>query len=1065
MKMKLTCLNVLLGLGGLFFLSTQATQATTPFNPAPAKIESPRDDTDTVVKRLTTNPDGKTLIQKKLTADWIKTLADRGEPKIYTKANSQDFAYIGMPVSGIGSGELYISGDGRLWDWDIFGLRQRLGFPVENGAAYQFPHKVLAKGDDFQTVIESGFAIRTKSGDKTDTRALDKDGFADVAFSGQYPIAGIDFSDAASPVKVHLDAFSPFIPGDVADSTYPATILSYTIENTSKEKVDATIGGYLENAAAILSRNSSPVILENTAITDHGVTAIDYGVKEVPFDGPAPTMFDDFESGTYANWKVEGEAFNSSPAKRDSISHGNPLSGNQGNFFVDSYRNSNDAQTGKLTSKPFVLKQPYLNFLIGGGNNPDIECVNLVVDGKTVQTATGQNDEILRPTSWDVKDLAGKTAQLEIVDQSGDGWGHILVDNIMFADTPGAQIKLKDQQDIGSMSLALLGDGDAAPEVAGDKLSDAALDAKTGPSASKKISGDTEKLVGAVRRTVTLAPGEKKTVSFIVAWYFPNPLLLGLSTSNVRAYAERFKSAQDVVNHIAGDFDRLSSATHLWRDTWYDSTLPFWFLDRTFLNVSTLACSTDYLLADGRFYGYEGRYSCPGTCTHVYGYQQAMGYLFPDLEKGLMEKDEFVPGLGMNDKGGVAMRSEYDKTPPVDGQSGIVLRAYLTHRMSADDSFLKKNYDSIKKAMNYLVDAYDSAHAGILVGAQGNTMDAAWYGNNTWMSLYYQAALRAMAEMADASNDTDYAKSLRAIADKGRAFIESQLFNGEYFIHQPDPAHPDSPGTFAGCTLEELMGQDWAYQVGLGDIVDPAKVHTAIDSIWKYNYTTDVGPYRDTFKKGRWYAMPGEAGLLMCTFPHGGEDTLNKGADWASAYDNECWPGSEYEVTASMMWTGHVDKALAEIKTLQERFDGSKRNPWDECECGSHYSRSMASYGVFTAACGFEYNGPLGTMAFAPGVNPENFKAAFTSAEGWGTFAQKYAGQGLDASLDLRCGKLHLKTLSLVLPTGSTSKSATAQVDGKDVPVSVLSEGGRISLTFSNDLNLIAGQKLSVSIN
>jgi non-lysosomal glucosylceramidase len=1060
--MKINFLRALLGFYGLSVLAIQAAE---PFNPAPARIESPRDDAQAVLKRLTTMPDGKTLIQKNLTADWIKTLADRGEPKLYTKANSQDFAYIGMPVGGIGAGELYLSGDGRLWDWDIFGLRNRLGFPVENGAAYQFPHKVLTPGDDFQTVVQSGFVIRTKAGDKSDTRALDQGGFSDVSFSGQYPIGSVDYSDAGSPVRIHLDAFSPFIPGNVADSSYPATILSYTVENTSKEKVEATIGGYLENAAAILSRDSAPVMLENNAFKEQGVTAIDYSVKEIPFEGPAPTMFDDFESGTYGNWKVEGEAFNSSPPKRDSIGHGNPLSGNQGSYYVDSYRNSNDNQTGKLTSKPFVLKQPYLSFLIGGGNKAGVECINLVVDGKTVQTATGQNDEILRPVSWDVKDLNGKTAQIEIVDQSAEGWGHILIDNIMFADTPGAQIKLKEQQDIGSMALAVLGDGEAAPEVNGDKLADDALDAKAAASAQKKVSGDKEKLVGAVRRTVTLEPGEKKTVSFIMAWYFPNPLLLGLSTSNTRQYVARFKSAQDVVDHIAGDFNRLSSTTHLWHDTWYDSTLPYYFLDRTFLNVSTLACSTDYLLSDGRFYGYEGRYSCPGTCTHVYSYQQAMGYLFPDLEKGLMEKDEFVPGLGMNDKGGVAMRSEYDKNPPVDGQSGIVLRAYLTHRMSTDDSFLKRNYASIKKATDYLVNTYDTAHAGILVGAQGNTMDAAWYGNNTWMSLYYEAALRAMAEMADASNDSDYAKSLRAIADKGRSYIETQLFNGEYFIHQADPAHPESPGTFAGCTLEELMGQNWAYQVGLGNIIDHDKALTALNSIWKYDYTTNVGPYRDVFQKGRWYAMPGEGGLIMCTFPHGGEDTLKKGADWASAYDNECWPGSEYEITATMMWVGQVDRALAEIKTLQERFDGSKRNPWDECECGSHYSRSMASYGVFTAACGFEYDGPRGTMAFAPRVNPENFKAAFTSAEGWGGFSQKYSGHGLDASVNLRCGMLRLKTFSLVLPPGNTGKTARAQVDGKEVPLSSALTGDRIAVTFTSDLLLKSGQELNISIN
>jgi non-lysosomal glucosylceramidase len=748
------------------------------------------------------------------------------------------------------------------------------------------------------------------------------------------------------------------------------------------------------------------------------------------------------------------------------ITHHTPVEGAQGQYFVDSLMFCNEAPTGKLTSKSFVIGRPYLTFLIGGGKNPEQECMNLLIDGKIVRNATGQNDEILRPASWDVKDLLGKTAQLQILDQSSTDEGHIMVDNIAFADSPGAMITIKDQTDVGNMALACIGDtSEVAAQVIGGKTSDNSLDAPAADTAEMKTSvEDKSKLVGALRRTFTLAPGEKKTVSYIVAWYFPNPLNLGLSTPTNRQYGGRFKSAGDVVDHIAANFDRLTKATRDGHDTWYDSTLPFYFLDRTFLNASTLATSTSYLIGDGRFYGYEGRYSCPGTCTHVWGYQQAMGYLFPDLEKAIMEKVEFVPKLGMNEQGGVAMRAEFDPNTPVDGQCGIILRTYLAHRMSANDSFLQRNNASVKKAADYLINNFDKNHEGILEGAQSNTMDASWYGKITWLSLYYQAALRAAAEMADASNDSGYANSLRTIADKGRAYVEDQLFNGEYFIQQPDPAHPESPGTFTGCPLEQLMGQNWAYQVGLGDIVDHAKSLTALNSIWKFDYTTDVAPYRDVFKEGRWLAAAGEGGLIMCTFPHGGEDVLKKGASWASDYANECWPGSEYEITSLMMWDGQVDKALAEIKTLNERFDGAKRNPWNECECGSHYSRSMASYGVFTAACGFDYDGPKGSMAFAPRVNPENFKAAFTSAEGWGSFQQKYEGGELNSTLAMRYGSLRLKTLSLILPAGNEGKTVEVQVEGKGTPVSTSLKGNRISLNFLADLNLGAGQSLKIVI-
>ena len=512
------------------------------------------------------------------------------------------------------------------------------------------------------------------------------------------------------------------------------------------------------------------------------------------------------------------------------------------------------------------------------------------------------------------------------------------------------------------------------------------------------------------------------------------------------------------------DFKRLSDTTRAWHDTWYDSTLPWWFLDRTFANLSTLATSTSYYLADGRWYGYEGRYSCPGNCSHVWGYQPAMGFVFPDLDKALLEKSKYVPGLGQRADGGVAMRDEFDATPPVDGQAGTILRTYLAHRMSGDDAFLKRNYSAVKRATDYLIKNFDKPGDGILVGAQANTMDAAWYGKIPWLSLHYQAALRAMAEMADVTGDRDYATKLRGIADKGRGFIEQHLWNGEYFFHENDATHPETPGTYAGCPIEQLMGQAWAYNVGLGTIIDPQKANTAIDSMWKYNFTTDAGAYRDKFKDGRWYAMSGDPGLIMCTWPAGGADALEKGNKGFSAYDNECWTGSEHEIATAMMWEGQVDKALAEERAINDRYAGDKRNPWDECECGSHYSRALSSFGVFTAACGFEYDGPAQSMAFAPRIHPDEFRAAFLAAHGWGTFSQKAADGALTAKLDLKHGSLSLKQLALIAPAGADGKNVSATIGGRPVQLISSIAKRRVTIVFASPIELKEGQALEVAL-
>jgi hypothetical protein len=432
------------------------SQADNLFNPPPSAIQSPGDAGDVAVGRLTASAGDKTPTAKNLDPTWIKSLADRGEPTISTKENSHDFDYIGMPVGGIGAGELYLSGDGRLWDWDIFGTMCKPGFPVEQGLAYRAPHKAGDPADAAQIVIDQSFVIRTKQGDKVDTRTLDKTGFSSINFSGQYPVGSVTYSDPASPVRVHLDAYSPFIPSDVADSTYPATILTYTVENTSKDKVDCTIGGWMENATGIKVRKLAAIQLQNDAVQAKSYEALNCTMKISPSDLHPPTVFDDFESGKYDHWTAEGDAFGTQPAGVVQFKHTFPVLGTQGNYFVDSFVDSSDKATGKLTSAPFTIDRPFMTFVIGGGADPNKEFMSLLIDGKVVRSASGQNDEILRAANWDLRPFAGKTAQIQIVDNSSGAWGHIMVDNIAFADLP---YPLETQSDVGDMTLALLGQG------------------------------------------------------------------------------------------------------------------------------------------------------------------------------------------------------------------------------------------------------------------------------------------------------------------------------------------------------------------------------------------------------------------------------------------------------------------------------------------------------------------------------------------------------------------------------------------------------------------------------
>jgi Glycosyl-hydrolase family 116, catalytic region len=290
------------------------------------------------------------------------------------------------------------------------------------------------------------------------------------------------------------------------------------------------------------------------------------------------------------------------------------------------------------------------------------------------------------------------------------------------------------------------------------------------------------------------------------------------------------------------------------------------------------------------------------------------------------------------------------------------------------------------------------------------------------------------------------------------------LFNGEYFFQRSDPEHPESPGSYNGLEYSQLLGQSWAYQVGLGEILDPAKVTTHLRSLWKYNFTTDVGPYREKYTNGRWFALPGEGGIIACTWPRGGDEVLGLGNRHFAGYLNECQPGYEWAVTSLMMWHGMPYHALAHARTMFDRYLGSKRNPWNEVEWGDHYSRSMASYGVFTAVCGFEYSGPQGYIAFSPRITPNRFKAAFTTAKGWGTFAQERRDGTQRDTLDVRWGELSVRTLAFDLPAGKKSTAASVNVSDRKIPAHMETRDNRVMIHLQDKLKIAAGERLTIVI-
>ncbi len=808
-----------------------------------------------------------------------------------------------------------------------------------------------------------------------------------------------------------------------------------------------------------------------------------------PCRGSAPRpdiVFADFEGETYAPWVATGTAFGAGPVEISKIPDYQGDVGGKGKRVVNSHASApggsvteKDSATGTLTSPPFTLERNYITFLIGGGSHKGRTCMNLLVEDQVVLSATGQDNNRMRPMSWDVRRWPGKTARLQIVDQEQGPWGNIGIDDILLSDQPRTPLgPLAQEPDFGTLGLALLdaqpGDSGSVGAAGPGSLVDAASGAPP-PDKSARSPLD-EKLPGSITRKMKLAPGASAKATFVLAWHFPNLRMNRLPPG--RYYARRFDSARAVAQYVRDHFARLAGQTRLWHDTWYDSTLPYWFLDRTFLNTSILATSTCHRFGDGRFYGWEGVGCCEGTCGHVWQYAHALARLFPDLERLTREKVDF--GLALQPDGAIHFRGEFIDFPAIDAQAGTILRALREHQASADNSFLKRVWPGVKRATQWLI-AKDANGDGLIESNQHNTLDTDWYGPVAWLSGLYLAALLAAQTMALELGDTEFAAQCRAILERGRKNFVTQLFDGQYFINKPDPRHLDAINSGSGCEIDQVFGQSWAFQVGLPRVLPEQETLSALKSLWRYNFTPDVGPYRRAYKPGRWYAMPGEAGLLMCTFPRSDWDyaqAKGKGPEWAAGYFNECMNGFEYQAAGHMIWEGLLTEGLAVARAVHDRYHAARRNPWNEVECGDHYARSMASYGVFLAACGYQHHGPQGRLGFfprlisggqsptgAPDSHPASFRCAFTTAEGWGTFSQLHGARSAQYEVVLKWGKLRLHTLALALPRNLRPAQCRVSVDGRTVETSHESAEGRLSVTFAREAHITAGQTLAVAVH
>ncbi|NQT84354.1 hypothetical protein HQ563_15120, partial [bacterium] len=585
--------------------------------------------------------------------------------------------------------------------------------------------------------------------------------------------------------------------------------------------------------------------------------------------------------------------------------------------------------------------------------------------------------------------------------------------------------------------------------------------ARTGSigTAAEGLSEKGETWNAALASTFEIAPGESKTVGFVLLWHFPGRLGVGNMYEN---WVER---VTDTAMYLLDARERLVQNTVLFHDTLFDTTLPYYVVERLSSQMSSPSTQLCMWLKDNSFFGFEGLHGdgsgcCPMNCNHVWNYEQTLARLFPEIEKRMRVIDLEHQ---MEDNGAVHHRVAYPLRGKVtgpgavcDGQASTISKTYREHLLSSDNLFLERMWPKAKKAMEFMIRNWDGTDEdGVMRGKQFNTYDTNISGPNTFTGTQYLAALRAAEEMAKEMGDDAAAKRYRAIFEKGSKWLSENLFDGEYFVQEWPQAQPDHDYGL-GCHADQLMGQWWANQSNLGYLLPKKQVKSAIRSIFKYDFIPDFSVF-DYSLGHRVFVWGDGAGLICCTWPKGGKPGR------IILYAEEVWTGIEYEVAALMIEEGLINEALAIVRTVYDRYTNG-RNPWNEIECGDHYARAMSSWSILIAAQGFRYHGPKGILGFDPKLQQDNFKSFFSTAEGWGSFSQKREGKTQTNVIELKYGRLRLRQLELK-PSVISLKDVKLELSGRPFPFERKVVGDRLVIDFPGPLTLKEGDLIKVVIS
>lgn len=561
-----------------------------------------------------------------------------------------------------------------------------------------------------------------------------------------------------------------------------------------------------------------------------------------------------------------------------------------------------------------------------------------------------------------------------------------------------------------------------------------------------KLADDDPMASLAVQKTIPA--GESRSFTFFLTWHFPNrrawaPFRMPSAEDPIvgNHYTTRFADAWEAARNIVPRMASLEDGTRRFVDAVIRSSAPEEMREAALFNLATLRSQTVFRLPTGELMAWEGVMadagSCYGSCTHVWNYETATSLLFGDLAR-TMRDVEF--GHATDEQGRMAFRvmlplarARERMVIAADGQMGCIVKFFREWQLSGDRAFLERHWPKVRAALAFAwaPGSWDPNGDGVMEGSQHNTMDVNYVGPNPQMGFWYLAALRAGARMAEAMGDREFAARCERMEKNGRTFMDERLFNGEYFeqiITDPktfefvdwsgeraDKIPPFQLGR--GCLVDQLVGQSVAHLAGLGSLSKEENQRRAIESVMRYNF---MPSFAEHFTNMRSFVLGDEAGLVMASWPRGRLQV-------PFPYFAESMTGFEYTAAVSMIQLGMEAEARRVVQAIRDRFDGRKRNPFDEPECGFHYGRALASWNTLVAWSGFSFSAVERRLGFGArdGVH------FWSNGSAWGTFERRDGR----AVLRVLFGTLQADTLSVAgfrecrLPASAVAAGATTEFE------------------------------------